>query len=306
MTIRRSSLLWVLIPLAVLLLAGIAYASSSVIRERFASLFPQVERTGLAQEMDLKQTIDGVTVRIERVYVDSNAALVGYTISGPPTTTAGPGSRYSSTVRGLAVDGGPVLPLMFASLTVPGSKDVLGDWNPSDRLAVVAAFDASAVQGSPTALKVRMLISLSDSVPVPQAGQATSGIFAFDFKAKLHPGKVVNVGQTLNAAGVSITLEQLVISHWATRPVFRFDPPYDNREYRPALVASMVPAGGSPVDISGLFYGDFTSQTGEWTLTINEMVFFRGLPPGVDIGVPKDENGQIRPKGPWVFHFNVP
>ena len=121
-TLRRSRLMWVLIPLTALLLAGIAYASSSIIRERFASLFPQVEKTGLAQELNLSQTIDGVTVKVERAYADSNGAMVGYTISGPPTTATGPGARYFAKSGGLAIDGRPVLPVIFESGTVPGSK----------------------------------------------------------------------------------------------------------------------------------------------------------------------------------------
>src|SRR3989304_4410174 len=64
--VPRTRLAWVLLPLILLIIAGVAYATSSVVRERFVSLFPHIEQTGLTQELDLRQTIDGVTVRVER------------------------------------------------------------------------------------------------------------------------------------------------------------------------------------------------------------------------------------------------
>ena len=169
----------------------------------------------------------------------------------------------------------------------------------------MALFDASAIQGTPPELSVKLNIKVYDRVPLPGV-QAAQRTFTFDFKVKFHGGKVVAVNQTIDAAGVPIRVQQVVISHWATRVIFGFDPPYDDSKYRPALHSFLLPAGSSSVEGTSVFYGDFTNNPGQWTLTISELIFFQGLPPGVDLGVPENENGQIRPQGTWVIHFYVP
>ncbi len=309
--VPRTRLAWALAPLAVLLLvAGVAYASSSVIRERFASLFPQVEQSGLAQVLNLSQTVDGVTVRIERAYADSNAAMVGYTISGPPTTATGPGARYFGKSGGLVVEGGPVLPVLFESGTVPGSKDVLGDWNPADRLAVVAVFDTSAIQGTPSELSVKLTVRVFDSVPIPDT-QPVQRTYTFDFKVKFHPAKVVTIDQTVHASVVPVSVDQAVIGLWATRIRFHFDPPFDG-PYWPAPLVSLTTPDGTVTECAMsnasdmYFFGDFTSQEGEWTFNIDEMVIRGDLPPGVEVPESAYQNGQIRLHGPWPLHFTVP
>jgi hypothetical protein len=318
----RARLAWVLAPLAILLFAGIAFASSSIIRERFMSMFPQVENAGLAQAMDLSQTIDGVTVKVELAYADANGVLVGYTVSGPPTTATGPGARYFSRVGDLVVTNGPVLKSAGASGTVPGSKAVLGNWSPDDRLAVVATFDASPIHGSPATINVRLPINVYDRVPIPEAGQAKQQTFTFDFSITFHEGKTVTPAQTVEAAGVPITLEEVVITPWATRAVFSFDPPYDSIDNRPMLKVTVTPPGG-PVTESyegrnreastwQYFYDNFSSQTGEWTVVIDELLF-----PSVNTEWTEEEvNGQKvligkggdpnTLSGPWIFKFNVP
>jgi hypothetical protein len=318
----RARLAWALATLAVLLLAGIVYASSSVIRERFASLFPQIENAGLSQAMDLSQTIDGVTVKVERAYADANGVLVGYTVSGPPTTAAGPGARYFSRVDNMVITDGTVLKSMGSSGTVPGSKDVLGNWSPDDCLAVIATFDASSIQGSPAKIDVRLPIKVYDRVPIPEAGQAKQQTFNFDFPITFHEAKTVVPAQTVEAAGVPITLEEVVITPWATRVVFGFDPPYESLDNRPMLKVTITPPGGPATEsYEGrdkeratwqYFYDNYSSLNGEWTVIIEELIF-----PTVDTEWTEEEVGSQKVMignggepnkivGPWVFHFNVP
>jgi hypothetical protein len=316
--VRRSRLAWILIPLAVLLLAGIAYASSSVIRELFMKLVPWVEHAGLSQEMNLSQTIDGVTVRIERAYADSNAALVGYTISGPTITAAGVGERYYSVPGALSIDGGPSIRSMGTLGTVPGSQDVLGDWRPTDRLAVLTMFDTSSVEDAPPELKVTLPILVYDRVPVPEAGPATLRTYSFDFSIKFHPGRVVTVGQTVEAAGVAITLDQVRIAPWESRVSLIIGSPYDDPNDRPPTRATVTTPGGDSIEASGgkgnwqFFNGDFSANRGEWTVAVSEL--YLGMVnvewTEVEINGQKVRMGRGGERktlvGPWVFHFNVP
>ena len=72
----RRRLAWALVPLLLLLIGGTVYAASPVMREFFQMLAGHIEQRGLVQEMNVSQTIDGVTVSIQRAYADSNVILL--------------------------------------------------------------------------------------------------------------------------------------------------------------------------------------------------------------------------------------
>ncbi len=305
----RTRLAWALLPLIILLIGGTAYGASSLISELFQRFAPDVEVAGLAQELDLSQTIDGVTVKLERVYADSNVVLVGFTVNGP-------GARYYADAGKLSTADGQSLYPMIGMGVVPGSDVILGSWAPSERVAMITAFDASSVKRAPSGLSLRLETSVADSV-VPGEDQTSVGPFIFDFKVPFHSGKVIHIGQTVEAAGVPITLEQIVISPWATRAVFSFSPPYDDRKNTPLLITSLKPAGGDSMKSSigrvketsseQYFNGDFTGQPGEWAVTVSELVFREpAVKPGSQEGGTHPESDRKRLAGPWVFHFQVP
>lgn len=305
----RTRLAWALVPLIILLIGGAAYGATSLIKELFQKYATHIEEAGLAQELNLSQTIDGVTVRLERAYADSNVVLVGFTVSGPA-------ARYYANVGELTTADGQSIPAMIGMGVVPGSDVILGSWAPSERVAMITAFDASSVKGAPSGLSVRLETSVADSA-VPGEDQTSVGPFIFDFKAPFHSGKVIHIGQTVEAAGVPVTLEQIVISPWATRAVFSFSPPYDDRKNTPLLITSLQPAGGDSMKSSigrvketsseQYFNGDFTGQPGEWAVTVSELVFREpAVKPGSQEGGTHPESDRKRLAGPWVFHFQVP
>lgn len=145
--------------------------------------------------------------------------------------------------------------------------------------------------------------------------QSSVGPFTFDFKLPFHAGKVIDVNQTVEAAGIPVTLERVIVSPWATQAIFGFSPPYNDIKNRPLMIASVQPAGANPVN-SGMgktkeeasaeyFIGDLTGKSGEWTLTIKELVF-----PPEPSGQGKVEvhpaSDTKRLAGPWIFQFQVP
>ncbi|MDD5537379.1 MAG: DUF4179 domain-containing protein [Candidatus Omnitrophica bacterium] len=303
----KTRLAWALVSVLILLLiGGTVYGASSLVRELFQRLATDVEKAGLAQELDLGQTIGGVTVKLERAYADSNVVLVGFTVSGPK-------ERYHANIGKLSTADGQEISGMLGMGVVPGSSFVLGSWPESQRAAIITAFDASSIKGASSQLGLRLETSVADS-PIPGENQASIGPFIFDFKVPFHAGKVISINQTVEAAGVPVTLERVIISPWATQAVFSFYPPYDNILDRPLLVASVQPAGGDSVN-SGLgktqeaasaefFIGDLTAKSGEWTITVKELVF----PPK-----PTGQKTEVHPAsdtkrlaGPWFFQFQVP
>jgi hypothetical protein len=113
---------------------------------------------------------------------------------------------------------------------------------------------------------------------------------------------------------VSVELQKIIVSPWATRAVVQFNPPADARGSRPVPIASVsLPDGSSFNDnfhhdsgtfSEDYFWSDFTDQSGAWTLTLNELVY-----PPPHGGQPIQTNGPddtMRLQGPWVFTFEVP
>lgn len=303
----KTRLAWALVSLVILMLVGgTVYGASSLIRELFQKYATHIEQAGLAQELDLSQTIDGVTVKLERAYADANVVLVGFVVSGPK-------ARYFADFGQLSTADGQNISGMIGIGTVPGSDVVFGSWRPSERVAMIAAFDASSVKGAPSELSLRLETSVADS-PIPGENQASVGPFIFDFNILFHTGKVINVGRTVEAAGVPVTLEQVVISPWATRAIFSFSPPYESTRSRPLLVASLQPAGGDfknsslgkilEASSAEFFVGDFTGRPGEWSVIVSELVF-PPEPSGQKIEThPASDTKRLA--GPWAFHFQVP
>ena len=290
----QTRLAWVLLPLLILLLiGGTVYAASPVMRELFQKLAGHIENKGLVQELNVSQTIDGVTVRIERAYADSNVVLVGYTVSGPK-------NNYNANVGELSTADGQELPGMLGIGVVPGSEEILGKWDDSERLAVIASFDTSKLAGLPAELNLKMEIEVEEAGMFEKSGK-TTGPFVLEFTLPFNSGKVIEVNQTVEAAGIPITLEKVVISPWVTQVVVQFQPPYSTANHPVPIISLELPTGNqdSKAFVSSpsgqYFLGDNTEKHGEGTVIISELVSKPG--PGTD-------NNRI--SGPWIFHFQVP
>ncbi len=295
-----------LVPVALLLMGGTVYSATLLGRDYFSKMAPGISEAGLAQVYDLEQTTNGITVRLERAYADANVVLVGFTISGPKH------NYYISDIN-LSTTEGQNLSGLTSLIGVPKSDLVIGDWQPSERNACVYSFDAAAMQGMPSELDLELTIAVTDSATAKE-GQNVVGSFAFDFSVASHGGKIISIGQTTETSGVTITLEKIIVSPWATRAVIQVYPASDERGSRAIPLASINFSDGSSVkDNLGhdtgtyhedYFAGDFTSQSGEWTVTVNELVY---PPMHSDQQIQNNsENDTKRVTGPWIFHFQVP
>ncbi|MBI2862793.1 MAG: hypothetical protein HYX89_08225 [Chloroflexi bacterium] len=130
------------------------------------------------------------------------------------------------------------------------------------------------------------------------------GPFKFEFTIPFIAGKVVEVEKTVQADGVPITLERVVVTPFGTRATLHLEPSETDRRWLP-IAALTLPDGISKTGGFGqglsdgrsahYFTGDFTEQRGQWTLTVTEIV-----------GVGSGQGEQKRLTGPWVFEFNVP
>lgn len=284
--VPKTRLAWAFLPLVVLLLGGAVYGASSLLSELFQRHAPQLEEAGLAQELELSQTINGITVSLERAYADSNVALVGFTVNGPD-------KRYQAEISGLSTADGQNLSGMIGVGT--GSKEIMGNLNSS---ATIYTFDTSTLKNVSSELNLILEVSVAD-LPMVGESKALAGPFRFEFDVPFHAGKSIDVGQTVGSSGIPVMLEQVTISHWGISAVFQIP---DGKDYAP--LTSLTLPNGNQVNgslsmhretlIVKYFMGDFTSQAGEWTLTVSELVLDSPNTP------------QQRFAGPWVFHFDVP
>jgi len=318
---------------ALLLFGGVAYALNPVISQVFR-LFPgwqHVEEAHLAQEVNLSQTLDGVTVTLERVYADANEIVIGYTIKGPN------GQRYHAYHLTLTDAAGAVFP-GTVGYGMSGQSDILEASLPPGEGSYVLAFDAAAVTGAPKELDLRLVMELEKLVLPPDAPspsptlagspaeppesmvvvleplptpdeRAIVGPFAFDFSVPFIPGRVAEVNQTVEAAGVAMRLERVVVTPSETRAYLRFDSP-GGAETRWAPIVMLKAPGDEksqsyfaysvnadpPIHQCG-FLAPLYDRQGEWNLTVTELV-------GTDLAQQPSED--IRLAGPWVFRFRVP
>jgi len=286
--IPKTRLAWAFLPLIVLLVGGAVYGASSLLSELFQKHAPQIEEAGLAQELDLSQTINGITVSLERAYADSNVVLVGFTVSGPD-------ARYQPEVGELFTADGQKLPGMIG--VGSRSKEIMGNWNASE-LAMIYTFDTSSLKDVSSELSLILETEVAD-LPVIGKSQTLAGTFKFEFIVPFHSGKSINIGQTVEAAGVSVTLDKVVISHWGARAVLQLP---NGDKYAP-IVSLAFPNGDSvngvfskhmDASMVNYFTGDFTGQSGVWTMNVSELVL-------VNTDTP-----QQRLAGPWVCQFDVP
>jgi hypothetical protein len=145
------------------------------------------------------------------------------------------------------------------------------------------------------------------------------GVFTFNFSVPVHPGKVVDINQTVTTAGIPITLQKVEISPYQTKVILQSVDEKDSNIF--PIISLVMPSGESVTSASDQmlgpssahnFLGDFTGQHGEWTITISELVFPADITQGTEVpgsgGVIIMNNGSNnnRLSGLWVFHFKVP
>jgi hypothetical protein len=317
---------WAFLAMALLLaVSTMAYAVVPVVSRIFQQEvgLRHVERAGLSQEIDLSQTIDGVTVTLERGYADINRIVLGYTIH------AVDGRRYAAYSMRLSDANGALL-LPTVGMGVTGQSDVMEISLPPEEGGFVFSFDAADLQGVPSTLDLHLEIALKKLVlppnelalpsaqenlpalPALTVAEATPvsegtlvGPFTFDFGLPLSPGHTVEVQQTVEAAGVALELKRVVVTSSETRALLCIESPGHEWEHW-AVVATFATKAGQAENAWSAnseegcalhgFLPPLNGQEGDWTLTVTELIEFADEPSGE----------QVRLPGPWVFHFRIP
>jgi hypothetical protein len=290
---------WVLLVLALCLALGAGAWAVSPIVDRLFRVDPglnHIGQAGLGQDLALSQTVEGVTVTLERAYADANRIAFVVTVHGPRIL------GYDLAHATLSDRHERTFPLSMG-MGVKGQSDVLELELPSGAGAHVLSFDASAVRGEPSTLDLHLVVEVARS-PMPLS-QHVIGPFIFDFSLPVNPGKVVEVQQRVTAASVDIELRQVVVTPSETQILLCLGAPSEKGTSWGAVSTLRTETGQADgvwvrsaeegCALHG-FLPPLYDQPGEWTLTVTELV----VHDRTQLGEPK------RIAGPWVFHFHVP
>ncbi len=173
-----------------------------------------VTQAGLARDLDLRQTINGVTVHVQKGYADVNRVAIGYSIELPPTT-ADDGSQFTGPIR---TSSAPIL------------TDDRGNTYPSRGFATTTASPLGAEihyfrpVGLVGARDVAFTLTIPSVDRAPRgsgAVQTFQGPWVFKFTLPMAAGRVVETTLTFTRPGVELTFTRIVVAPSATRFDYR-------------------------------------------------------------------------------------
>ena len=167
-----------------------------------------VTQAGLARDLNLRQTINGVTVHLQKGYADANRVVIGYSIELPPTT---PADRSPHNVPILTDDDGRTYRAGMYWLT--------GD---SSFGAEVSTFEPPP--GVTGARDIAFTLTFPEVVLSPKGSgrlQYLPGPWVFKFTLPMAGGRVVERPPTFTRADVELTFTRIVVAPSATRFDFR-------------------------------------------------------------------------------------
>lgn len=320
---------WVSLAAIMLLAFGAAaYAVDPAVSKLVQQMlgFKSAEQTRLMRQLNLSQTVNGVTVTLQQAYADANQIVVGIGIKGPG------GQRYDPYSLKLSDEAGTVFPQMMG-MGVNGSSDLLGIELPPGEGAEVVVFDAASVGGSPATLHLRLSVQAEKFVlpsdvsqptiqtdssgnvtvlvaptPLSKTQENLVGPFTFEFTVPFIAGQTVQVQQPVEQSGVTVNLERVIITPSQTRAEFCLESQYKEIKQW-ALIGELKPDGSPSIsgaetrlmnNIDGKschrvsFLANLAGRSGTWTMRVSELVGFDSSP-----------GKHMRIKGPWVFRFRV-
>lgn len=296
--------------LVLLVAAGLSLMGASIalsLLQQAAQLMPgwQVayER---AETLNLSETANGYTITLERGYVDPNQLVLGFVV-------AGPGGQTQAVPRGTVTDAAGRSYLDIAGGDIRGEID--------NSAATISSYQVPPGIGK----EVTLTATIAALMPIGNVA-APEGPWIFQFTLPVHRAAVVQPNETVEAAGVPITLRQFQAtetavrvqldldltsvrtaqwSRWSMEGSLRHgDGPAQDLSWAP-----LPPAwtGQPKADIDGLIEASEAgavmvrqtiagadSPSGSWTLTVDRLVGFDGKGATTEV------------TGPWLLTVQVP
>jgi hypothetical protein len=206
--------------LAIFALVGATYVALPLLQQLWVSDrgLAHVANAGLVRDVDAAQTIDGVTVHLQRAYADANRVVVGYTVEFPKsvrsndsgatpmvgevTLTDADGRQY----RGVTS--------MFAGTSALGAQS----------LSFEGPGIASAPRDTTYTLSIAKVFSGTTPGATPTGSfypDAHSGPWVFNFTLATVPARVVTPSVAFTSGDLSLAFTRIVVAPSATRFDYR-------------------------------------------------------------------------------------
>ncbi len=167
----------------------------------------------LSAYQDLRQSRalpgTGITLTLEKGYADANRVLLIYTYTLPQKYN----NDQISPLGTMTADPHLVLPDSTDGKIWNTARDGSGS-----KTAGVLSYDTSSMTGNPDVLRLHLKVTHLIIEQRGFSGQEPGfdSNLSFDFSLPFHPGKVLQLHQTLTSDGEAITLERVVITHTET------------------------------------------------------------------------------------------
>ena len=243
------------------------------------------------QAVGLSQTRDGYRVTVERAYADGASLMLAVSV----VDTEGRGhSQVGAAGMELALAGTPYEPLFGQGAPLDERASANVWWFAADDLVLPGTREITVTV---PAIEVR-----DNATPPPSSAEATwnpwhevTGPWTFTFDLPIAGGAVVEPGVSASAAGIELSLDQVLISPTRVRAQLVASGASGGAW---AIVGRVLHNGRVLTDGGGpVVAGDLQLTTGtgvddargEWRVVVDELV---GM--------------SERTAGPWEFRFTVP
>ena len=271
----------------------------------------------LAHDINISETIEGITVTVDRAYFVSNRIGIEYTVTGLSQSLPG-GSRVFEPQAALMEAGDQTVRFRSAGggSGVRADSQIKGMEVSPDTIKEVVGFDVTGAQVSASGMRLLFVVSVAESV---QDGdvlrqERVIGPFAFNLEVPFIPSteiKGLQIGRTVEVSGVPVRLEEVTITPAQVTALIRVERTPEQRlaGLKPRRVTLLVPGewpsdrpkpsayvvttlGDIPDNFLARFHLNWEVKPGEWRLTVEYLASHDDLDEGL--------------KGPWVFDFRVP
>ncbi len=275
-----------------------------------------VYKAGLYTEINQSQQVGEIIVTISWVYADPNLVLIAYSQEGVTVPGYVSGVRRTSVIEASGIELTDVGGSGFDSFTI-GMYQVPPELRAADELHLRLTFEGTRrpVPATPSVIPTTSPETRTGSPasvflePTIMAPPEVIGTAAFDLIVPVTPGRTIEVGQEVQAKGLNVAVERIVLAPSSVYADVCFDVP-DATNYEWFIwgelstgfktvdgFAGEITSGETRLCQSILFPDQLRMDAAHYTLRMREIV-----------GFPLDDpesNEQWRIAGPWVFRIDA-
>ena len=277
----------------------------------------QEYKAELSHEVNLRETIEGITVTVDRARFDYNRIGIEYTVTGLPRSH--PESPNEFGLRAELMDAqDPSIRFRSAGGSgVRRGSQIRGMEVPADTVKEVVGFDVTGARTDSSGIQLLFVVSVDE---YERDGSLwlrdrMIGPFKFNFTVPFVPSadvRIIRVGSTVEASGVLVGLEEVTVTRAEVTALIRVDRTSEQRRagIRPWRIILNLPVewppdrrlpeayivttlGDTPDYFLARFRVNWDLEPGEWMLTVESLQGHEFVEPEVI-------------SGPWVFQFHVP